>query len=145
MLTRWKPLDALQRDFERFFHDELLPQRFFEGFFDTPLGEWKPALEIAEEEQLYRVKVELPELKREDIELKVENDVMTISGTRHDEREEKKEGYYYSERRSGSFARSFRLPKHVDEENVSAEYKDGVLTVTLPKAEVSRGRTIQVQ
>ncbi|MCA9524166.1 MAG: Hsp20/alpha crystallin family protein [Myxococcales bacterium] len=138
-------MDALQKDFERFFHDELLPQRFFEGFFDTPLGEWKPALEIVEEEELYRVKVDLPEVKREDIELKVENDVMTISGQRQDEREETKAGYYYSERRVGSFTRSFRLPKHVDDENVSAEYRDGVLTVTLPKAAVSRGRTIDVR
>lgn len=137
-LTRWSPV----RDFAALEIDRL--NRMFEAFAGEPLtgGAWVPAVDIYETpEKDVVVKVDLPEMKRDDIKVTFENNVLSIEG----ERVQAKEGEFHrSERGFGSFRRSFSLPATVDAARVNAAFQDGVLTVRLPRREESRPRTIQV-
>lgn len=104
-----------------------------------------PETDVVETEREIRVQVEMPGLKRENIEVDVENNVLTIRGEKREERTEGKEGrYHLAERRWGTFARSFVLPRDVDAENIQAGFEDGVLTVSIPKSEKARRRKIDV-
>lgn len=141
-LARWSPItglaaleiDRLNRMFEATWNGETL----------TP-GAWVPAVDIAETtEKTIVVKAELPEMRREDIKVSFENNVLTIEGQRTLKREESGETYHRVERGYGSFRRSFTMPATVDAGAVAADYKDGVLTITLPRREESRPRQIQV-
>ena len=129
-------------DFDRLFED-LEP-----GFGLTrSSGEkaWSPAVDIYEDEKEIVIKADLPEVKEEDIDVRVDDGQMTIKAERKFENEEKKDNYHRVERRYGSFARSFALPETVDAENIAAKYDKGVLKVTLPKTEKPKNaRTIKV-
>ena len=104
-----------------------------------------PETDVVETEREIRVHVEMPGLKRDHIEVDVENNVLTIRGEKREERTEGKEGrYHLAERRYGTFARSFVLPRDVDPENIQAAFEDGVLTVRIPKSEKARRRKIDV-
>jgi HSP20 family protein len=92
-----------------------------------------PAVDVVEKETAYEITAELPGMDEKNIELTVADDMLTIKGEKREEREEKKKDYYLSERRFGSFERSFRLPEGVESDKVEASFKKGVLTVTLPK------------
>jgi HSP20 family protein len=108
-------------------------------------GAWVPAVDIFETDARELViKVEVPGIKREDIDLTFENDVLTVRGDRRPDEELKEEAYQRLERSYGPFSRSFTLPATVDANRVRAEYRDGVLTVTLPMREETRPRQIQV-
>lgn len=99
------------------------------------LTEWlAPASEASTNDNAYMISIELPGVDEKDIELNVENGVVSVNGEKKTEREEKGATWYFSERQYGSFSRSFRLPPDADEEKVSADLKDGVLTVTVPKS-----------
>ena len=101
----------------------------------TRLSEWMaPASEASTSETAYTISLELPGVGEEDIDLTVDNGVVTVKGEKKTSREEKGETWYFSERQYGAFSRSFRLPPDADEAKVSADLKDGVLTVTVPKA-----------
>ena len=102
-------------------------------------------VDLVEENERYLLKAELPGVKNEDIKLTVENDVITISAEKKDEFEKLEEGLYRRERSYGKFSRSFQLNGLVNSEKVEAEYKDGVLSVVLPKREESKGRMIQIR
>ena len=105
-----------------------------------------PATDVVETEREIRVHTEMPGLKRENIEIDVENNVLTIRGEKSEERTEGEEGkYHLAERRYGTFARSFVLPRDVDSENIEASFDSGVLTVTIPKSEQARRRRIEVR
>jgi HSP20 family protein len=109
-------------------------------------GRWVPAVDIYETEKDGLVlKAELPDMKREEISVTVENNTLTLKGERKFEGELRKEQFHRVERAYGSFSRSFSLPQTVDPAGISAEYKNGVLTLTLPVREESRPRTINVQ
>jgi HSP20 family protein len=109
-------------------------------------GRWVPAVDIYETEKDGLVlKAELPDMKREDISVTVENNTLTLRGERKFEGELRKEQFHRVERAYGSFSRSFSLPQTVDPAKISAEYKNGVLTLTLPVREESRPRTINVE
>jgi HSP20 family protein len=109
-------------------------------------GEWTPPVDIFENKDHEIVlRAELPGLKKEDIDLKVENSTLTISGKREQETEVNRDSYHRVERVYGRFARSFSLPSTVDTEKVSAAFADGILTVTLPTREEAKPRQIQVQ
>lgn len=98
------------------------------------LADWlAPASEASQDDKAYRVAVELPGVSEEDVHLTVENGVVQLTGEKKTSREEKGETWYFSERKFGSFSRSFRLPDDADEAGVKAEMKDGVLTVVVPK------------
>ena len=108
-------------------------------------GRWVPAVDIFENgKQELVLKAELPDMKREDIQVVFENNTLTLKGERKFEQAQGK-GYHRIERSYGTFARSFTLPNTVDTEHVRADYRNGVLTITLPKKEVAKPRTIRVE
>jgi len=107
-------------------------------------GEWAPAVDILENERGITVKAELPGIDVKDIAVIVENNVLTLKGERHVEKEAAKENFHRMERAYGVFSRSFALPSHVDATNVKAEFKDGLLTITLPRSDAAKSRAIEV-
>lgn len=127
-----------------------LADRFFGGmaprFFDTEnaTGAWMPAVDICETESEFSAIAELPGMTKDDIEVSVEDNVLTISGERKLEKETEKDTFHRVERSYGTFTRAFSLPSHVDATKVKASFKDGVLTVTMPKTEKSKGRKVKV-
>jgi HSP20 family protein len=109
------------------------------------VAEWAPLVDITEDDKEYLIKAELPEVKKEDIKLTVDEDVLTITGERKYEKEEKGKKYHRVERAYGSFMRSFTLPEDADGSKVSAECKDGLLKVHLPKSEKAKPKSIEVK
>jgi HSP20 family protein len=138
-----QPFDTLRREIDRLFDDfgaEFWRSPFTRRLFDmepvfrreATLGA-APAVDIIEKDKAYEVTADLPGFDEKNIEVKVVNGSLSIKGERKSEKEEKKEGYYLSEREFGSFERSFGLPEGVDTDKIEASLKKGVLTVTLPK------------
>ena len=117
---------------------------FFHGFPAAAQDHWSPRVDVHETEDSVLIEADLPGIKPENVEIDVEGDVLTLSGERKTEREEKGEGYHRSERTFGRFERRFALPETVDREKIGAGYKDGVLTITLPKREAVKPRKIEV-
>lgn len=107
--------------------------------------EWAPLVDITEDEKEYLIKVDLPEVKKEDLNVTVENGVLNISGERKFEKEEKGRKYHRVERAYGTFIRSFTLPEDSDGGKVDAKFKDGVLSVHLAKSEKAKPRNIEVK
>jgi HSP20 family protein len=129
---------------------------FFDDIFGPSRGGWNgrmndllrvPESDVEETESEIRVTVELPGMKPEDIELDLENNVLTISGEKQEQKEEGGQGHtwHLSERRYGKFTRSFVLPRDLDSDGIAARYANGVLSVTVPKAEKARRRRIAVK
>ena len=116
-------------------------------FFTAPVASrpWTPPVDIIETEQELILKADVPEMTEKDIAISIEKGTLTIKGERNFEKKDDTASYHRIERGYGSFARSFGLPETVDPEKVSAAYKNGVLTVTLPKMEVAKPRTIEVK
>ena len=108
------------------------------------VAEWAPLVDITEDEKEYIIKTELPEVKKEDVKVAVENGLLTIVGERKFEKEENKK-YHRVERAYGRFVRSFIVPDYVEADKVSAEFKDGVLKVHLPKSEKTKPKQIEVK
>ncbi len=107
--------------------------------------EWAPLVDILEHDKEYLIKAELPEVKNDDIKVTVQDDVLTITGERTLEKEEKGRKYHRVERAYGRFARSFTLPEDADGNIVAAEFKDGVLKVHLPKSERAKPKSVEVK
>jgi HSP20 family protein len=107
--------------------------------------QWSPLVDITEDEKEYLIKAELPDMKKEDVRLRVEHDVLTISGERKFEKEEKGRKYHRIERAYGSFVRSFSLSEDADGNNVTANFKDGVLQVHLPKSVKAKQKTVEIK
>ena len=125
------------------------PFRFFEDALNDLIQEpsgrpWTPSVDIFETENELVVKADLPEVKLEDIAINLENGILALKGERKFEHKEEKAGYHRLERGYGSFARNFSIPETVDAEKVAAAFKDGVLTITLPKKEIAKPRAIKV-
>ena len=106
---------------------------------------WRPAVDVIESDDAYVVRASLPGLKAEDIDVNIEDDVLTIKAERSEEHEETEESYLLRERSFGSYHRAIRLPDSVEAENVEAEVRDGILTLTLPKREEVKPRQIEVK
>ncbi len=146
-ITRWDPfreLDEPQTRLSALFGRAPVRKN---GSKDEALAvaEWAPVVDIVEDENEYLIKAELPEVKKEEVKVTVQDDVLTISGERMFEKEEKGRKYHRMERAYGSFARSFTLPEDADGEKVAAEFKDGVLKVHLPKSEQAKPKSIEVK
>lgn len=109
------------------------------------VAEWAPLVDISEDETEYLIKAELPDVPREAVKVSVENGVLAIQGERRFEKEEKNKRYHRIERSYGSFLRSFGMPEEVDPARVSAEFRDGILRVHLPKSEQSRPEAVEVK
>jgi HSP20 family protein len=124
--------------------------RFFEDAITRLMNEprtsrpWSPAVDIFETEDALTLRADLPDVKLEDIDVRVENQTLTVSGNRKFERDEKVKGYHRIERSYGEFVRSFAVPSTVETEKVAADYKNGVLTITLPKKEAAKPRQVKV-
>jgi len=143
-IVRWDPdreLASMQDRLNRFFDD--FTRRADDDVMTR--GDWLPPVDIFQNSKDEVVlKAELPGLRREDIDLRVENNTLTIKGERRQEQEVANERYHRIERAYGAFSRSFSLPAAIDTEQVRADYRDGVLTVTMPLREESKPRQIQV-
>jgi HSP20 family protein len=129
-LMVWRPLQDLKREMDRiwqeFFGKTYVPEKW-EGI------EWAPAVDVSETDDAVIVKVDLPGVKPEDMEISLTDNVLVIKGEKKREEEEKKENFYRMERYYGTFMRAIQLPCEVQEDKVEAHYKDGVLKVVLPK------------
>jgi HSP20 family protein len=141
-LIRWEPF----REMDDFFRQ--VSPLFGRSTTLRGLGErteWAPAANISETDKEYLIKAELPEVKKEDVKITLENGVITISGERKQQKEAKDENEIRVESFYGTFTRSFSLPENVDAGGVRAESKDGVLKVHIPKKEVSKPKQITVE
>jgi HSP20 family protein len=145
-LTRWDPfkeMDDLHKRLNSLFSHS--PSRLGDGKEAMTVAEWSPLVDITEDDKEYIIKAELPEVRKEDVKVTVENRVLSITGQRKFEKEEKDKRYHRIERAYGSFTRSFSVPDDADDAKVSAEFKDGVLSVHLAKNEKARPKSIDVK
>lgn len=143
-LTRWEPwreLTAMRRAFDRFFDEPYEPR------FTTPwrMEEFDLMVDVAEDENAYIIKASLPGVKPEDVEVTLQNNVLTLKGEAKADREIKEERYHLRERSYGSFVRSLILPTNVKADQIEAKHEDGVLIVRLPKVEEDKPKKIAVK
>lgn len=148
-MTGLIPFRREGRELNRF-RDEM--DRLFNRFFDlTPgedvlgTGEWFPAVDVSEQDSTVKVQAEVPGMDPKDIDISVEGRTLHLRGERKDEHEEKDRNYYRMERSYGAFSRAVGLPADVKEDRAEAQYKDGVLTITLPKTEEQTKKKIEVK
>ena len=148
-LVRWKPARSLFPlsgigDFDSAVSDFF--SRPFGFFRELDFG-WSPRVDVTESETAYELHAELPGIKKKEIEVSFQDDILTISGEKkHEEKKEDRENtYYHRESGYGSFKRSFRFTQPVFDENISAKYKDGILTITVPKAEVPEPQKVEIR
>jgi HSP20 family protein len=147
-LIRWEPareINSLQQEMNR----------LFSSFFDTPPTggaggngsprRWIPAMDLVETADQFVLRADLPGLSESDVELSLEQNVLTLSGERKAEHEEQGEGFYRLERASGSFSRALTLPEGVDGDAITARFDNGVLEVRIPKPEARKPRKLQIQ
>ena len=142
-ITRWDPfqnLATLQDQVNRLF-EVPLAGRHAES---STLTAWAPAVDIYETENELVIKADLPDMNEKDLDIRVENNMLTIRGERKFEQKVKEDNYLRIERTYGSFSRSFGLPNTVNTEAIKAEYKNGVLTVELPKRAESKPKQVKV-
>jgi HSP20 family protein len=145
-LTRWDPfrdLQSLQDRMNRLFSESVArvtgkPDEVFGG-------NWAPTVDIYDDDHEFVVKADLPGLEIKDIDLHIQENILTLKGERHMEKEVEKDRYHRIERSYGSFQRSFTLPNIVDPEKVKARFKDGVLEIRIPKLERAKPKQIQVE
>jgi HSP20 family protein len=140
-LDRWEPFRGSSADSQL--------NRLFTDFFgrtsqDQNLTTWAPAVDIYEGEHELVVKADLPDIKPEELDVRVENNILTIRGERKFEKKVDEKNYLRVERAYGSFARSFSLANTVNTEAIKADYKDGVLTLSIPKREEAKPKQIKV-
>jgi HSP20 family protein len=143
VLTRWEPfreLNALQSRMNRLFEDQLAGGREE----SLTAGAFVPPVDIYEDEHSIQLKLEVPGIEEKDLDVKVENNVLTVNGERKFEQEEKEENFRRVERRYGSFTRSFTLPTTVNTEDISADYSNGVLKIRLGKRAEAKPKQIKV-
>ena len=141
-LVKWNPTRSLMTDFDRIF-DSMFSH-------DLPLfplaQSWTPAVDVNETETEFFLSADMPGLDKKDVSVDIHDGVITIKGERTIDNEKSTDGYRIRERQLGSFNRSFRLPDNVNEDKVAAKFKNGVLTVTLPKTKeiLPEGRQIKI-
>jgi len=143
-LVRWDPfreLEGIQARLNHLFGET--PARTFDD--DRFFANWTPPVDIQETEKEYIVKADLPDVKKEDVKVELDGDMLTVEGERKQEKEEKTKRFHRTERAYGRFVRRFSLPTHVDGGSVKAEFKDGVLNVHLPKTEAAKPKAIEVK
>ncbi len=152
-LVRFRPFTSALDPFRDLSGTQSEMNRLFDGFFGRPsqVGQvggmervWAPAVDMYETRDELVITAELPGLTEKDIQLSITGDMLTIRGERRWDQEVKQENYYRGERWFGKFERALPLPIHVQAEKVKASYRDGVLTVTLPKAEEIKPKEIKI-
>lgn len=144
-LTRYRPsrsLRGLQEEVNRVF-DSLFSPPMDDG--GEPTSVWAPRMDLTETEDAFHLKVDLPGLDKKDVHVRMEDNRLTISGERREEKTKKEKNRVHTERSFGSFYRSLRLPKSVNESKIEAHFQNGVLNVQLPKTEVSKPTHIEIK
>jgi HSP20 family protein len=152
----FQPFVGLRRDIDRLFEDfgrswpsllDFDPFRRLEAGFEGLSRGMAPRVDLSETDKAYEITAELPGVEEKEVELSLQERVLTLSGEKRSEKEEEKKGYHLSERSYGSFRRSFRLPDDVDEDKIQAAFEKGVMHVTLPKkaGAKAKGRSIPVR
>jgi HSP20 family protein len=147
-IVRWDPfreLEDVSSRLNRLFGQGLLPRTSEQARDTMAAVDWAPSVDIAETNEEFNVKAELPGLKKEDVKVTVDGGVLRIEGERKQEQEEKNKKFHRIERSYGSFLRTFTLPENVDDEKVRAEFKDGVLNVRLPKSEKAKPKAVEIK
>ena len=139
MLVRFNHPHSFDRMLDNFFRGGIQD----DGSFG--ISHWTPAVDVAELENEYLVKVELPGVEKDDVKITMENNILTIRGEKKEAKDLKEENYHRAERSYGSFQRSFKLPTSVKSDKIEAIYTNGILSVTLPKAEEAKPKQIEVQ
>ncbi len=143
MITRWDPfreMSTLQERMNRLFSDQLGAITHDEAL----TGNFVPPVDVYEDENSIQVRLEVPGIEEKDIDIRLENNVLTVRGERKFEKEEKEENFHRIERRYGSFTRSFTLPSTVNPEDVQADYDKGVLRIRLAKRAEAKPKQIKV-
>lgn len=139
-IIRWNPIaemEVMRRQMDRLF-DEMV------SFEKVPTLAWKPAIELLDGEDALTLKVALPGVEAKDVDISVNRESVTLKGERHYNQESQDNGYYHSEFRYGSFERSIRLPIAIENDQVQADYTNGILTLTLPKVREAVNKTVKV-
>jgi HSP20 family protein len=142
-LTKWDPFRGMEDMFDRYTKALSSPRWGSQEVMTT--GDWAPRVDIAETDKEFSIKAEIPEVKKEDVKVTVDNGVLTIRGERKQEKEEKDKKFHRVERFYGSFMRSFTLPDNVDESEIEASFKDGMLNLTIPKTKATKPKAIDVK
>jgi HSP20 family protein len=145
-LTRFDPfreLEGLSTRLNTWFGQPMMPRGREED--GMSFSDWAPALDVEETDSEYLVKADLPAIRREDLKIHIEDNLLTLEGERKQEKEEKGRKYHRVERSYGTFLRRLALPTDIDRQKVSAEFKDGVLTMRLPKSASAKSRSIDVK
>jgi HSP20 family protein len=144
-LVRWRPRTGLpvhQDYFERMFDDFFGRER---RRMDLENFDWTPRVNVEEMEEEFEITAELPGMKKEEINIEVHDNVLTIKGERKYEKENKDGNYHICERSYGTFQRAFTLPENVQTEGIDAEYVDGVLRLTVPKVEPEKPKEVKIE
>jgi len=145
-ITRWDPfreLEEMSNRLNRFFGTKKAGNG--DGGEALTVAQWAPAVDVSETDKEFLIKAELPEIKKEDVKVSVDDGVLTIQGERKQEKEEKGKKYHRIERSYGSFLRSFTLPDEADATRIGAEFKDGMLNIRLPKTEKPKPKATEVK
>lgn len=144
-LVKWNPFTELE-DVSRRLNSIFgrTPARTESAQDMLALADWTPSVDISETDTAYLIKAEIPEVKKQDVKVTLQDGMLTIQGERRQEQEEKNKKYHRIERSYGSFVRSFRVPDDADADTVAAQFKDGMLNVTLPKSGKTESKSIKV-
>lgn len=142
-LTKWDPFREMEDVFDRYSKALSWPRLGASEIMTG--GDWAPRVDIAETEKEFIIKAEIPEVKKEEVKISVDNGILSIRGERKQEKEEKGKKFHRVERYYGNFTRSFTLPDSVDETKVEASFKDGMLNIQIPKSKKSKPKTIEVK
>jgi len=142
-IIRWDPWREIEDMFDRYTRAGGVPA--YGGQELARTGDWTPRVDIAETEKAFVIKAEVPEVKKEDVSITVNNGILSIRGERKQEKEESGKTFHRVERCYGAFTRSFTLPENVDEKNIKATFKDGMLSLEIPKTEKAKPKAIEVK
>lgn len=142
-LVKWNPLTELSDVHNRL--SSLFGRMNMHANGDTGFADWAPLVDVSENEKEYCIRAEIPDVKKEDVKVVVENDVLRLTGERHMEKETDDKKYHRIERAYGSFERTMTLPENCKPDEIAAEYKDGMLTLRVPKTEVVSPKAIEVK
>jgi HSP20 family protein len=140
-VTPWRELEGVSDRMRQMF-DPSFPL-FTPVWSETT--DWIPAVELVEEDNEYVLSAELPGLKKEDLDLSVEDNVLNLKGNKKLERDQERGRTYIRERHYGAFERSFTLPRNVDPDKITAEFHDGIVAIHMPKVETAKGRHIEIE
>jgi HSP20 family protein len=148
-IVRWDPFRELEEMSDRlnrvFGRAPLARSSSEEGKDTMTVFDWAPTVDISESAEEFQIKAELPEVKKEDVKVAVDQGILRIEGERKQEKEEKGKKFHRVERSYGSFLRTFALPDNIDQANMRAEFKDGILNVRLPKTEKAKPKSIEIK